>query len=60
MKYQRTPDTCFENLPDYPFAPHYQAIPAGDGDELRMHYLDEGPTDGQVVLLMHGQPSWSY
>ena len=60
MEYQRTPDACFENIPDYPFAPHFQVIPAGDGSELRMHYLDEGPADGQVVLLLHGQPSWSY
>jgi haloalkane dehalogenase len=60
MEYVRTPDDRFENLPDYPFAPHYQQIPDGEGGELRMHYLDEGPSEGPVVLLMHGQPSWSY
>lgn len=51
----RTPDQHFENLPDYPFAPHYL-----DSLGYRIHYIDEGPRDGQVVLLMHGQPSWSY
>jgi haloalkane dehalogenase len=62
----RTPDECFENLPDYDFSPHYASIPAdpsdGGADEatLRVHYLDEGPRDAAPVLLMHGEPSWSY
>lgn len=51
----RTPDARFANLPDYPFQPNYVMI-----DDLRMHYVDEGPRDGQVVLLLHGEPSWSY
>lgn len=51
----RTPDHHFANLPDYPFAPHYAMI-----GNLRMHYLDEGPNNGPVVLLLHGEPSWSY
>jgi len=51
----RTPDSNFENLPDYPFQPNYVDV-AG----YRIHYVDEGPKDGQIVLLMHGQPSWSY
>ncbi len=51
----RTPDARFENLPDYNFEPHYiEAL------GYRLHYVDEGPRDGPVVLLMHGQPSWSY
>ena len=60
MNYNRTPDERFDNLPDFPFAPHYQQVPDGEGGELRMHYLDEGPADGELVLLMHGQPSWCY
>ena len=60
MEFKRTPNERFENIPDYPFEPHYQQVPDGEGGELRMHYLDEGPADSQVVLLMHGQPSWSY
>lgn len=55
----RTPDTRFENLPGYPFAPHYlEDLPGYPG--LRMHYLDEGRRDGPVFLCLHGQPSWSY
>ncbi|GAB4511006.1 MAG: haloalkane dehalogenase [Haliangiales bacterium] len=55
MDILRTPDERFENLPGYPFAPKYV-----DVDGLRMHYVDEGPRDGQVVLMLHGEPSWSY
>lgn len=51
----RTPDSRFENLPGYNFEPHYLTI-----DGYRIHYIDEGPTDGQVILMLHGEPSWSY
>jgi haloalkane dehalogenase len=54
----RTPESRFENLKDYPFNPHYVEVDAGDGAQLRMHYLDEG--EGEVILALHGQPSWSY
>ncbi len=60
METLRTPDSCFEGLPGYGFAPHYADIPDLDGGSLRVHYLDEGPTDGATVLLLHGEPSWSY
>lgn len=60
MKVLRTPDERFENLPGYPFAPHYTNVPDGEGGTLRIHHVDEGPRDGQIVLCMHGQPSWSY
>lgn len=56
MNILRTPDERFVNLPGYPFAPHYHDV----GDGLRMHYVDEGPRDAPVVLLLHGEPSWSY
>lgn len=55
MKTLRTPDARFENLPGYDFAANYVEIEA-----MRMHYVDEGPKDGNVVLLLHGEPSWSY
>ena len=51
----RTPEDQFLNLPGYSFQPHYVHV-----DGLRMHYVDEGPRDGQVVLMLHGEPSWSY
>src|SRR5258705_1258090 len=60
MDVLRTPDERFAGLPDFPFAPHYVEVDSGDGGKLRMHYLDEGPSDGEVVLLLHGEPSWSY
>ena len=56
----RTPDDCFGNLPDYDFAPHYHEIEDAELGTLRLHYLDEGPSDGPVVLCMHGEPSWCY
>lgn len=60
MKVVRTPDEQFEGLPGYDFAPHYAEVSDGDGGTLRIHYLDEGPADGDVVVLMHGEPSWCF
>jgi len=53
MKVLRTPDERFENLPGFPFSPHYVEVTG-----LRMHYVDEG--EGDPVLCLHGEPSWSY
>ena len=55
VEYVRTPDSQFENLEGYDFAPNYIDI-----EGLRMHYLDEGPKDGEIILMLHGQPVWSY
>jgi len=52
----RTPDDRFTGLPDYPFEPHYAVL----ADDVRLHYVDEGPRDADVVLMLHGEPSWSY
>jgi len=60
MKALRTPDSRFENLPGYPFAAHYTNVPDGEGGELRIHHVDEGPRDARTIVCMHGQPSWSY
>ena len=60
MEFKRTADERFSNLVDYPFLPNYLHVEDGEGGELRIHYLDEGPADGDVVLLLHGQPAWSY
>ena len=51
----RTPDERFNDIVDYPFKPNYLTI----GD-TRIHYLDEGPKDGKIIYLLHGQPAWSY
>jgi len=60
MQFLRTPDDRFDDLPGFAFEPHYVAVPDGEGGELRMHFVDEGPADGDVVLCLHGEPSWSY
>jgi haloalkane dehalogenase len=60
MQVIRTPDERFAGLPDFPFEPHYADVADPDGGTLRMHFLDEGPRDGAVVLLLHGEPSWSF
>lgn len=52
----QTPGKRFENLKDYPFESHYVEVPGG----LRMHYLDENLNGKQLIVLMHGEPSWSY
>lgn len=60
LDYVRTPDARFADLPNYPFAPHYvDDLPGYEG--LRVHYLDEGPSQAErVFLCLHGQPSWSF
>ncbi len=60
MKALRTPDSRFEDLPGYSFEPHYLNVSDGEGGELRLHYLDEGREDGLPILLLHGEPSWSF
>ena len=51
----RTPDERFNGIKDYPFSANYLTI----GD-TRIHYLDEGPIDGKIIFLLHGEPAWSY
>lgn len=60
MDVLRTSDDRFDGLPGFDFAPRYAEVPDQDGGTLRMHYLDEGPAGGEIVLLLHGEPSWSY
>jgi haloalkane dehalogenase len=55
MNVLRTPDDRFKDLPGYAFEPHY-----ADVSGMRMHYIDEGPRDAEVVLMLHGEPSWAY
>ncbi len=56
MKYLTTPDSRFDNLPGFPFAPNYVEV----GDGMQMHYVKEGTGDKGLVLCLHGEPSWSY
>jgi len=56
VEFVRTPDACFENLPDWPYEAQYVEI-----DGLRQGYVDAGTGEsGETILLLHGQPSWSY
>jgi haloalkane dehalogenase len=59
MESLRTPDERFAGLPDWPWEPRYADVGA-DGATVRMAYVDEGPRDARPVLLLHGEPSWSY
>ncbi|HBX72607.1 MAG TPA: haloalkane dehalogenase [Halieaceae bacterium] len=56
----RTPDHHFANLPDFPWTPNYQMVADKTHGQLRMHYLDVGPRDGRIVLMLHGEPSWCF
>jgi haloalkane dehalogenase len=60
MKAKRTPDERFAGLPEFPFEPHYVDVDDTEAGSLRVHYLDEGERDAPTVLLMHGEPSWSF
>ncbi len=49
----RTPEDNFDNLPDFPYKPHYLMI-----NDARVHYIDEG--SGEIILCLHGEPTYSY
>ena len=57
MEFLDTPPERFEGLKDYPFEPHFHAVGSSG---MRMHYVDEGPRDAAPILMLHGEPSWSY
>ena len=60
MDVLRTPAERFDGLDGYDFEPHHREVTAADGTALRFHFVDEGPRDAAPVLLLHGNPSWSY
>ena len=61
MQLLRTPDERFASLPDFPYAPHHVEVDAPDGTgPIRVHHLDVGPASSDPVLLLHGEPSWSF
>ena len=63
LEIYRTPDERFEDLPDFPFTPRYLEVPAepGAGNQvLRLHYVDEGSPGAPPILMLHGEPTWSF
>jgi haloalkane dehalogenase len=60
MNALRTPDDRFTELPDFPWTPRYVEVADGDGGALRVACIDEGPREAEPVLLLHGEPSWSF
>ena len=60
MQTYRTPDDRFAGLDDFPWEPSFADVPDQDGGTLRMAWVDAGPADGPVALLLHGEPTWSY
>jgi haloalkane dehalogenase len=60
MQTLRTPDDRFDDVPDFPYAPSYCEIPDGDGGALRVAWVEDGPERADPVLMLHGEPSWSY
>ena len=51
----RTPDERFSDIRDFPYPPNYEQI-----NDTRIHYIDAGPRDGDIILMIHGEPTWSY
>jgi len=60
MKSLRTPAERFVGLPDYPFAENFVEVDDLEGGSLRVHYVDEGPRDADPIVLLHGEPTWSF
>lgn len=60
MEILRTQDERFAGLPGFAYAPHYTLVRDAGGTEIRIHHVDEGPREAEPIVLMHGNPTWSY
>ena len=60
MKILKTPENNFDFLKDYDFLPNYRNVSSDSSYELQMHYLDENSSSDHAILLLPGEPTWSY
>jgi hypothetical protein len=60
MQTLRTADERFADLPEFPYSPNYCEVPDQDGGTLRVAWVEDGPAEGNPVLMLHGEPSWSF
>jgi haloalkane dehalogenase len=60
LEFLTTPEHCFEHITDFCYAPHFLHVDDNEGGLLKLHYIDEGPIDASIVLMLHGEPSWAY
>jgi haloalkane dehalogenase len=60
LKFLTTPEHCFEQITDFSYAPNFLQVDDNEGGSLNLHYIDEGPKHANVVLMLHGEPSWAY
>ena len=60
MQTLRTPDDRFDDVPGFPYAPSYSEIPDGEGGSLQVAWVQHGPDDADPILMLHGEPSWSF
>jgi len=60
LKKLTTPEARFQDLPDFPWTPHNVEVPDGEGGSLRIAHIDESPGAAETVLMLHGEPSWSF
>lgn len=60
MQTLRTPDARFDGLADFPYTPRYSEVADGQGGTLRIAWVQDGPETADPILLLHGEPSWSY
>jgi haloalkane dehalogenase len=60
MQTLRTPDERYADLPEFPYPPRYSEVDDGDGGSLRVAWVQDGPADADPVLMLHGEPSWSF
>jgi haloalkane dehalogenase len=60
LKFLTTPEHYFKQIADFPYDPKFLQVDDNEGGLLKLHYIDEGPKDADIVLMLHGEPSWAY